>query len=193
MAVRERALAASRPPRLFTAQEVARFCEVDLKTVHHWAERGKIPHFRTEGRHLRFRRNDLVRFLRAHGYPLPEGIVRARPLVAIAPIETELDLAKKLSSRFSTRRLASGLGAFARVLGDQPDAVVVASTDATLAGARSIKALRDEAPWIVVALVAFDEVAGAEAREAGAEVVLPIADVARLGSELARALGLVGS
>ena len=59
MAARARALS-----KLYTAQEVARFCEVDLKTVHHWADRGKVVHHRTDGRHLRFRRNDLVRFLK---------------------------------------------------------------------------------------------------------------------------------
>jgi excisionase family DNA binding protein len=184
------ASAASAGPRLFTAQEVARFCEVDLKTVHHWAERGKIPHFRTQGRHLRFRRNDLVRFLRAHGYPLPEALTRTKPVVAVGPVEpAEVELAKKLASRFTTRRFATGLGAFAHVLSDQPDAVVVSSTDPTLGGARSIAALREEAPWILVAIVCADDSA-AEARAAGAEVVVASADLSRLGQELARALGL---
>lgn len=176
-------------PRLFTAQEVARFCEVDLKTVHHWAERGKIPHFRTEGRHLRFRRNDLVRFLRAHGYPLAQGLLRVKPVVAIGPVDaTDVDLAKRLASRFATHRFATGLGAFAHVLSVQPDAVVVSSADPTLAGARSVAALRQEAPWVLVAIVCPVESAP-EAREAGAEVVLAPPDVARLGQELARALG----
>jgi len=39
---------------LFTASEVARFCQVDLKTIHNWSDRGEIRHFRTPGRHLRF-------------------------------------------------------------------------------------------------------------------------------------------
>jgi excisionase family DNA binding protein len=56
-----------RAPSVYTAQALADFCEVDLKTVHHWADRGKVAHHRTEGRHLRFRRNDVVRFPRAHG------------------------------------------------------------------------------------------------------------------------------
>ena len=38
---------------LFTASEVAKFCQVDLKTIHNWADRGEIRHFRTPGRHLR--------------------------------------------------------------------------------------------------------------------------------------------
>src|SRR6478672_3715870 len=97
---------------MYTAQVLADFCEVDLKTVHHWADRGKVPHFRTDGRHLRFRRNDVVRFLRAHGYPLPDALVRARPTVALALATTLLEgaplsleeLGKRLGSRFSVRR-----------------------------------------------------------------------------------------
>ena len=41
-------------PELFTASDVARFCQVDLKTIHNWADKGEIRHFRTPGRHLRF-------------------------------------------------------------------------------------------------------------------------------------------
>ena len=39
-------------PELFTASDVARFCQVDLKTIHNWSEKGEIRHFRTPGRHL---------------------------------------------------------------------------------------------------------------------------------------------
>ncbi|MGB5413913.1 MAG: helix-turn-helix domain-containing protein, partial [Polyangiales bacterium] len=42
-----------RPKDLFTASQIARFCPVDLKTIHNWADRGRIAHFRTPGRHLR--------------------------------------------------------------------------------------------------------------------------------------------
>ena len=133
--------AALSAPSLYTAQDVARFCEVDLKTVHHWAERGKVAHFRTEGRHLRFRRNDVVRFLRAHGYPLPEGLVRVKPTVAIAPLDsvplTVEELAKKLASRFATQRHACGLAAIAHVLADQPDAIVLSYDDPSIAAVRA--------------------------------------------------------
>ena len=47
-------------PELFTASELARFCHVDLKTIHNWVEKGEIRHFRTPGRHLRFRRPDVI-------------------------------------------------------------------------------------------------------------------------------------
>jgi excisionase family DNA binding protein len=187
-----RAPAAPPKPLLYTAQDVARFCEVDLKTVHHWADRGKVPCFRTEGRHLRFRRNDVVRFLRAHSYPLPGELVHVRPSIVIGgsagawPIAPE-DVAKKLSTRFVVRRCASGLAAVARVHADGPDAIVVTMEDPSLAGARSIAALKEDAPWLVIAVIG-DEVGAALAAASGAEVALLVADVGRLGQELARAL-----
>src|ERR1700754_1968362 len=107
---------ARRPPRavLYTAQDLARYCEVDLKTIHHWANGGKIPHHRTEGRHLRFRRNHILAFLRRHGYPLHAELASVRPsvFVAVAPLvlggasgNAQLEeVAKKMSVRFFVRR-----------------------------------------------------------------------------------------
>src|SRR5688572_13258857 len=51
------------------ARTVAEICGVDLKTVHQWAMSGLIAHFRTPGRHLRFRSDEVLRFLADSGYP----------------------------------------------------------------------------------------------------------------------------
>jgi excisionase family DNA binding protein len=67
--------------RLLTATQIARFCGVDLKTIHNWADRGKIRGWRTSGRHLRFRRLDVVDFLRAYGFAIPEALRESRPRV----------------------------------------------------------------------------------------------------------------
>jgi excisionase family DNA binding protein len=79
----------SRPRDLLTASQVARFCQVDLKTIHNWAERGEISHFRTPGRHLRFRRPDVLDFLQRFGYPIPEELASARPRVLIVDTDAE--------------------------------------------------------------------------------------------------------
>jgi excisionase family DNA binding protein len=68
---------------LFTASEVARFCQVDLKTIHNWSDRGEIRHFRTPGRHLRFRRSDVLDFLRRYGYPIPDVLASGKPRVSV--------------------------------------------------------------------------------------------------------------
>jgi excisionase family DNA binding protein len=67
--------------RLLTATQIAAFCDVDLKTIHNWADRGKIRGWRTSGRHLRFRRLDVVDFLRTYGFSIPDVLRENRPRV----------------------------------------------------------------------------------------------------------------
>lgn len=187
---------------VYSAQVFANFCEVDLKTVHHWADRGKIPHHRTDGRHLRFRRNDVVRFLRAHGYPLPDALVRARPTVSFALSSSTLegaplpfeDVTRRIGSRFSVQRHPSGASALARLVADAPDAIVLAEADATLAAASMLAALKEDpaTSWIVFAFVASGAADGPidALRAAGAEIVLAPRDIAKLPGELARTLAV---
>lgn len=186
---------------VYSAQIFADFCEVDLKTVHHWADRAKVAHFRTDGRHLRFRRNDVVRFLRSHGYPLPDALVRARPTVALAPgallpegATLSLDdLAKRLGSRFSLRRHASGASAVAHLVAEAPDAVVLYDRDGTLGFPAVIAALKADpaTSWIFFVLLTAGELDADAARESGADIVLAAREVVKLPGELARALAVV--
>ncbi|MBX3223184.1 MAG: helix-turn-helix domain-containing protein [Labilithrix sp.] len=188
---------------LYTAQDLARFCEVDLKTIHHWADGGKIPHHRTEGRHLRFRRNHVLAFLRRHGYPLHAEIVSARPTVffsvACAPAGTSDDaprdeIAKKLATRFFVRRFENALAAIAHLVAGEPDVLIVALDDPTWSGARAARALKSaaETSWTTLVVVTGDADEGTVStlREAGADLVVGGADLARLGAELARTLGV---
>jgi excisionase family DNA binding protein len=191
-------------PLLYTGQDVARFCEVDLKTIHHWADRGRIPHHRTEGRHLRFRRNDVVRFLRAHTYPIPDDLAGVRPQVALAPLPgaqgeapqparawplTFDDLVRRLSARFIVRKQPSAIVAVARALVLGTDALVVPLDDPELGAVRTIAALKaaPETAWIAIVAVGAD-VEGA--RAAGAEVALLRGEIERMPRELAKALAL---
>jgi excisionase family DNA binding protein len=76
--------AAREARRLLTATQIAAFCDVDLKTIHNWADHGKIRGWRTTGRHLRFRRLDVVDFLRTYGFPIPNALRESRPhIVAV--------------------------------------------------------------------------------------------------------------
>jgi excisionase family DNA binding protein len=68
---------------LFTAPQVAKICSTDLKTIHNWVNRGEIKFFRTPGRHLRFRRQDILEFLGKYGYPVPDGFAPGRPRIVI--------------------------------------------------------------------------------------------------------------
>jgi excisionase family DNA binding protein len=179
-----------RGPILYTGQDVARFCEVDLKTVHHWADRGKIPHYRTEGRHLRFRRNDVVRFLRAHGYPLPDEVTTVRP-TAFLTTELDEDAQKKLAARFVVQTFETAIAAIARLVADAPDAIITGWDDPTIIAAPAFVALKsDPATSFIMLVVLGDESVLSAARDAGADLVLQASEQSRLASELARALAV---
>ncbi len=85
---------------LFTAPQVAKICSTDLKTIHNWVNRGEIKSFRTPGRHLRFRRQDILEFLTKFGYPIPTGFAPSRQRVLLyEEDETAMRAIKRLLSR----------------------------------------------------------------------------------------------
>ncbi|MBO2451796.1 helix-turn-helix domain-containing protein [Actinomadura barringtoniae] len=51
-------------PELLTAKEVAKIFRVSPSAVVLWANQGLLPHVRTPGGRLRFRREDVERLLR---------------------------------------------------------------------------------------------------------------------------------
>lgn len=57
--------------RIYKASELAKLFSVDLKTIHNWTNKGRIPSFRTPGRHLRFHAKDVDALLAACGQAPP--------------------------------------------------------------------------------------------------------------------------
>ncbi|MFW6049877.1 MAG: helix-turn-helix domain-containing protein [Myxococcota bacterium] len=130
---------------LFTASEVARFCQVDLKTIHNWAERGEVRHFRTPGRHLRFRRVDVLDFLRKYGYPIPEELQQGKPRVVLIeddPVHAEQN-ARALEDRFDVERHTDPVRALISIGADAPDVVVVDEAVGGLDGVHIIECIND--------------------------------------------------
>jgi excisionase family DNA binding protein len=66
-----------------TSGDIARSLNVDLKTVHRWVRRGRLRGQRTKGGHLRFRRVEVVRFLRLRHAAIPAEIRVAQPRVLV--------------------------------------------------------------------------------------------------------------
>jgi excisionase family DNA binding protein len=85
-----------------SATQVARFCAVDLKTIHNWVNRGKIPAARTAGRHLRFRPLDVVEFLREYSYDIPDPLraMKLRVLVVDADVAALAEAKRLLARRY---------------------------------------------------------------------------------------------
>jgi CheY-like chemotaxis protein len=129
---------------LFTASQIARFCQVDLKTIHNWADRDQIPHFRTPGRHLRFRRPHVLDFLRKYGYPIPDELDADRPRVAllIEGAGSKRDIVAELEKAFDVVDYPDPVTGLLHIGEQPPDAIVLAAKIGHLSGAEIIAALK---------------------------------------------------
>lgn len=169
---------------LFTASEVAKFCQVDLKTIHNWADRGEIRHFRTPGRHLRFRRVDVLDFLRKYGYPVPEVLRQGRPRVHVIEEDpAALDaLQRALATRFEVRSFSEPVDALIAVGSDTPDIVVLDVAGIRIDGLAAITRLRSVEGTQHVRIVVYSGRAERRqaALDAGAAAFVGKPDIAKL-------------
>jgi excisionase family DNA binding protein len=113
-----------------TSGDIARMLHVDLKTIHNWVTQGHIQGSRTKGRHLRFERNRVVRFMREYGYPLPSHLGTTAPRVLV---ESSLKGAWVTSLRRAAQVVdAPGLFACSLILSAEPCEVAVVGLDQAL-------------------------------------------------------------
>ncbi len=113
---------------LLTAPEVARHCNADLKTIHNWVNAGKIRSFRTPGRHLRFRVEDVIDFLERFGYPIPlELSSQARPKIMMISedIDTMVALEQHLTGKARLKPFNCPVQAMLAIGRENPMLVVI--------------------------------------------------------------------
>jgi excisionase family DNA binding protein len=169
---------------LFTASEVARFCQVDLKTIHNWADRGEIRHFRTPGRHLRFRRVDVLDFLRKYGYPVPDVLRQGKPSVLVIdedPSQLEA-LRKALGARFEVAAFGDPVDALIAIGSEPPDVVVLDLASSKLDGLSCIARLKaaEATRHVRVVVYCAREDRKARSLEAGASAFVARPDAQKL-------------
>jgi len=120
-------MAIERDMKLLTASDVAALCEVDLKTIHNWVDRGCIPHFRTPGRHLRFQAVDVASFLREWGYAIPRKFYAqiAQTVIVIGGKEAETVVTRAAGQSASIRSVEDLYEVAIRVGAEPTSAIVV--------------------------------------------------------------------
>jgi excisionase family DNA binding protein len=171
--------------RTLSATQLAAYCEVDLKTIHNWADRGKVAFWRTPGRHLRFRRLDVVDFLRAYGFAFPDALLRARPDVAVIDQDTDA-LAwtrRVLSRRFELVTFESAIGGLLGIASADPEVLVLGDVSPLDASA-VVEHVRTHGATRHVRVVTL----GAAAK--GAAAWAPRSDVAGLRDAMQRVTGV---
>jgi hypothetical protein len=171
---------------LFTASQIARFCQVDLKTIHNWADRGQILHFRTPGRHLRFRR--------PYGYPIPEELEAERPRVALLVdgIPTKHRVVSSLQAAFEVVDYSDPLAGLLHMGEQPPDALVLAPKVGHLSSAEIIGALKrgSNTQHVRAVLLAGEEADKQAALEAGASAHVRATDLTGLRDTLEALMGV---
>ncbi len=179
---------------LYSATDLARYCQVDLKTIHNWVAKDEIPHFRTPGRHLRFRRVDVVEFLRRYGYAVPEILLRRRPRVALVDADenTHALVARTLGKRFELEAFRDAMHVLVHIDALQPEAMVIDLATATTEGVGFLRRFRAFEPTSHIRVIVFTENAEAheEAIAAGAIAVVEKREPIKLRASLERCLGI---
>jgi len=157
----------SRKP-VFTTFEAARLCHVSPLSIINWVNAGRLPAFRTPGGHRRIRREDLVRFMRDSGMPLPEELRDGSGRVKVLVIDAEPGVRHMLAEHLATRTnpyevltAGDGFEAGRLVVTFRPDAVVL---DLRLPGidgfqaCRTIKADPETSGTVVIGMSAYPSI-----------------------------------
>ena len=165
--------------RLLTATQIAAFCSVDLKTIHNWADRGKIRGWRTSGRHLRFRRLDVVDFLRAYGFSIPDALREIRPRVVA--VDADRDglgwMRRVLARRFEVTTFEHVVDGLVALAGADPDVALLGDVSPLDAQSVATQLRGMEATHHVRVVTLGPPVAGLAG--GGASTVGPVSTVAR--------------
>lgn len=116
-----------RAGRWLSATQVARSCGVDLKTIHNWVDKDKLPVVRTAGRHLRFWPLDVAAFLRSYELGVPEGLRQLRLRVVVIDADAgRLAAARRaLGRRFEVTTADHVVAGLVAVAQGAPDVAVV--------------------------------------------------------------------
>jgi excisionase family DNA binding protein len=154
-----------RDKAVFTTFEAAKLCHVSPLSIINWVNAGRLPAFRTPGGHRRIRREDLGRFMRENGIPLPEelrdGSGRSRVLVVDDEASIRDIFAESLSHRsnaYEVMTAADGFEAGRLVATFRPDVVLLDLRMPGLDGfqvCRTIKGDPETASTLVIAMTGY--------------------------------------
>ena len=165
---------------LLTPRELAELCGVSPDTVRSWCFRKQIKFATTPGGHKRFRRQDVIEFLKERGFPLPTTD-KLSPIKVLVVDDEEsfrrsLVGALQKEAAFNVKEAGDGYEA-GRLIGEfEPDVLVL---DLVMPGIDGFRVCRDfknrdngEQVKIIVVTGYPDEMMFQRARESGANECL---------------------
>ena len=154
-----------RDKAVFTTFETAKLCHVSPLSIINWVNAGRLPAFRTPGGHRRIRREDLVRFMRDSGIPLPDDLKEGSGRTKVLVVDDEASIREVLAEHLTTRpnpyevlTAADGFEAGRLVATYKPDVVLLDLKMPGLDGfqiCRTIKADPETSNTLVIAMTGY--------------------------------------
>lgn len=150
---------------VFTTFEAAKLCHVSPLSIINWVNAGRLPAFRTPGGHRRIRKEDLVRFMRDSGIPIPEDLREGSGRTKVLVVDDEASVRDIIAAYMSRRSrpmevsiAADGFEAGRLMSTFRPDVVLLDLKMPGIDGFQVCKTIKDDpetASTVVIAMTAF--------------------------------------
>ena len=166
--------------KTLTTGEIAKLCDVNLRTVIRWIERGALKGFKLPGRgNNRVREEDFVAFLKEHGMPIPVKFQSIENQLILI-VDDEPQVAKAIQRVFKgagykTAVAADGFRAGGMLVKETP---VLMTLDLSMPGLDGyqileyVRATEDIANTKILVISALDDDSLNRALDCGADAVL---------------------
>jgi excisionase family DNA binding protein len=168
-----------REKRFLTTGEIAKYCAVSHLTVTNWIRAGKLFASRTPGGHNRIRREDLLRFLIEHDFPVPQELAKEGKQILVVDDERALVeiMAQTLrEDGYQVSIAFDGYEAGLKMATLRPDLLLLDLIMPGLDGfsiCQRVKANPDSKPTKIIAMTGFVQEGNlAKALECGADLCL---------------------
>jgi excisionase family DNA binding protein len=145
------------PPALLRPSQLARFWELNPRTLQVWIRDGRLPAIRSPGNHFRLRATDVRAFCEREGLPVPPFVSppARRVVVAAASLALRRAVARALKTAVVLHAVADPYEALVTAVAERTDVLAVGA----LAGfdpAAAVRALRSAPATAAMSVVAFD-------------------------------------
>ncbi len=173
----------------YKSADLSRFFDVTIATIGNWIKDGKLEAYETVGGHYRFKAEDIVKFARKTGMPLPEELKKigssstAKYRVLVVDDEVEIvnvlklilkDLSEGIGERFGLETAKNGMEAGIKLVEFMPDLVILDGRMPGMHGSEFCKEIKSHERFNhvkVLAYTAYEEEAK-KFEKAGADRIL---------------------
>ena len=145
------------PPALLRASQLARFWNLNPRTLHVWIREGRLPAIRSPGNHFRLRVADVRAFCEREGLPVPPFVSppSRRVVVAAAPLPLRRALARAIKTAAVIHPFADRYEALVAAAAERTDVFATSAQDGFDAAA-AVRALACTPATSHVIVVAFN-------------------------------------